>query len=153
MRRRLVFLLFTRKPIRPDLYLVEKLKADAGAILGWVILGCVEWQRHELGVPARIMRATDEYFEEEDLVGRWASERVVRRVEGETGSAALFEDWSGWCRKNGEEPGTNTKFSLLLKSKGWKSRRGSAGTLFEGVELLPPPAEEFSSAGKLQECL
>ena len=44
-RRRFNIVPFTRRPATPDPELSEKLKTEWGAILRWMIEGCLEWQR------------------------------------------------------------------------------------------------------------
>jgi putative DNA primase/helicase len=152
MRRRIVLLPFTQKPVKVDPDLKDKLKREGGAILSWMIEGCQAWQRNGLGEPAKVKDATKEYFRDEDAIARWASERVVREEEGSalpkalrnTRSTALWDDWEDWCRHNREDPRTQKAFSMALKSRGWKSDRDAYGTVFTGVEILPVDTAEFA---------
>jgi putative DNA primase/helicase len=144
MRRRIVLLPFTLKPVKVDPDLKEKLKCEAGAILAWMIEGCIAWQRDGLGEPTKVKDATKEYFLDEDPIGRWASVRVVLGVDGNVRSTVLYEDWCRWCDLNGEQPGSQKHFSMTLKSRGWKWVRDAGGTLFKSVGILPVEAPEFA---------
>ena len=143
MRRRFVLLPFNFKPDVVDPKLKETLTAEWPGILAWAIDGCLEWNRMGLGVPASVMKATQEYFEEEDTVGRWSAERVARGVDGFVRSTTLFEDWCQWCSQTNETPGTHKRFSQNLKSRGWASTRDAEGSRFKDVALLRPRADEF----------
>ena len=74
LRRRFNIIPFTRKPDNPDRELGSKLRAEAPAILRWMIDGCLDWQANGLVQPESIITATNEYFEEQDLFGHWLEE-------------------------------------------------------------------------------
>ena len=57
----------------PDLG--EKLKAEAPAILRWVIDGCLAWQRQGLNPPKSVREASESYLDGEDILGQWLAER------------------------------------------------------------------------------
>ena len=140
IRRRLHLVPFTHKPEQPDPHLPEKLRAEAGAILAWMIEGCLAWQEHGLAPPPSVADATTEYFEDEDALGRWIAERCEQSPTACATTAELFGDWRQWCNGLGEDPGTQRRFSQLLKNRGFrrwrepKSRRMG----FRGITLLPP---------------
>ncbi|WP_270935989.1 hypothetical protein [Falsiroseomonas oryzae] len=69
---------FLHKPERPDRQLEEKLMAEAPAILRWMIEGCLDWQRRGLTRPQIVAEVTNDYFEAQDVIGRWVAERCMR---------------------------------------------------------------------------
>ena len=134
---------FACKPEIVDPNLKDKLTAEWPGILSWAIEGCLEWNRIGLGSPARVLRATQEYFEDEDTIGKWAAERVVQSADGHVRSSILFQDWCDWCGRSNEMPGTQKRFSQALTARNWKWSRDSLGTRFNGIALLPPRPYEF----------
>jgi putative DNA primase/helicase len=71
MRRRLRIVPFMRSPMRINHNLESELMREAGKILQWMIEGCLQWQRDELPVTARVDQATKEYFDEQDVTRQW----------------------------------------------------------------------------------
>lgn len=49
--------------------LTEKLKAEAAGILGWLVEGCLEWQRDGLNPPPIVRAATEDARSKEDIIG------------------------------------------------------------------------------------
>jgi putative DNA primase/helicase len=71
MKRRFHVLEFAYSPDKPDKGLAAKLKPEWPAILRWLIDGCLAWQREGLAPPEAIVAATEEYFDEQDVVKEW----------------------------------------------------------------------------------
>ena len=109
--------------------------AEASGILAWAIQGCLDWQRDGLQPPETIMTATAEYFNEQDMVAQWATERCRIPQMAMLPSAAAFADWQEWARLRGEDPGTSKTFSANLERQFLK-KRTSAGNVFLGVNLI-----------------
>jgi len=133
MRRRFNMLPFVNKPTEPDHMLEEKLKAEAPRILAWALQGCLDWQAHGLARPESVTAATDEYFEDQDVIGRWLSE------ECEVGSGLwdmadpLFQNWSRYARAMGENAGTSVTFAAAMRRQGFMKVRKSAGQTYQGI--------------------
>jgi putative DNA primase/helicase len=58
---------FTFKPQNPDKDLEKKLKSEWPMILNWMIEGCIDWQKNGLIRPDKVIAATEEYFDEQDI--------------------------------------------------------------------------------------
>jgi putative DNA primase/helicase len=74
-KRRFNILPFILKPETPDFDLEEKLFREAGGILQWMIVGCLDWQTKGLIRPACVKAATKDYFDDQDLLGQWIEDR------------------------------------------------------------------------------
>jgi putative DNA primase/helicase len=135
MARRLNLIPMCYVPPTPDSTLTEALMAEASGILAWAIQGCLDWQRDGLQPPETIMTATAEYFNEQDMVAQWATERCRIPQMAMLPSAAAFADWQEWARLRGEDPGTSKTFSANLERQFLK-KRTSAGNVFLGVNLI-----------------
>ena len=74
MWRRLILLPFDRQ-FAPDQRVRDLdrqlLEEEGSGILNWCIAGCLEWQKHGLGIPTTISRETAQYRDDTDVVGEW----------------------------------------------------------------------------------
>jgi putative DNA primase/helicase len=137
MRRRFNLLPFTVTipPEERDQELGEKLKSEWAGILQWAIEGCVEWQRKGLNPAAAVIRATQEYFVEEDALARWIEERIEVKDGFFESASGLFKDWKTWAEAAGEFVGTQKRFSVLLEDRGYRKDRKSKARGFSGIAL------------------
>jgi putative DNA primase/helicase len=125
-----------------DQRLTEKLRVELGGILRWAIDGCLAWQAEGLNPPAVVIHATRDYLATEDSMGRWLEECCdVGSVYAST-VRALFGNWSEWCRQNGEQEGSQKRFSQNLEARGYQRQRSAASRGFLG--LAPKEATEDS---------
>lgn len=148
MKRRLHLIPFTVTipPERRDGKLTEKLLAERDGILAWAIQGCLDWQRMGLERPPCVLKATEEYFEAEDAMGRWLEERCVRSSNAKSLTVELFNDWKPWAEASGEFVGSVRRFSdALLARRFEKWRNGMGGRGFVGIGLREPPSAPKSS--------
>jgi putative DNA primase/helicase len=116
MRRRLLLIPFDAviPPDARDPNLAEKLLAERSAILRWMIDGCLAWQANGLGPPARVLGATDDYFETADALGRWLDERCISGANESMARVAAFASWKGWAEAAGEFVGTERRLTERL---------------------------------------
>jgi putative DNA primase/helicase len=134
IRRRLAMVPFLFKPPQVDTELTDKLKAEASGILRWMIEGCLEWQSNGITLPAVVVQANKEYFNQQDIFGRWVDEHLERSQTAEENATKLFEDWSKFAEQMNEEARTLTWFGEqmgLLFTK----RKSHGLTMYEGVRL------------------
>jgi putative DNA primase/helicase len=137
-RRRFNIIPFVHKPENPDKELKDKLRTEYPAILRWMIDGCLDWKRYGLIRPAVVVEATEEYFTEQDSLGRWIEELCdIGKPAMEARHKALFASWTSWAAANGEQAGTGKAFSKSLQKRGFKQSHDRNGSLFNGIELRP----------------
>ena len=135
-RRRFNIIPFPHVPPNPDLELEAKLEAEHPQILAWMIDGAVDWCANGLGRPDAVKKATEDYFEAQDLTGQWIEERC-RVWPGALGRPKeLFEDWRRFANENGEPDGTQKALAQVLGKRGFYPIRTSQGRFWRGVELL-----------------
>ena len=139
MRRRVNIVPFMVKPSKPDRRLTEKLKAEAPQILRWMVEGCLAWQRDGLNHPDAVRCATQEYFEDQDLIGQFLDERCLVDLSDsamfET-SASLFSAWSLYCRGAGQPAGTQKAFGEALKRRGFVPIKKRMWRGWQGLNLI-----------------
>lgn len=137
-RRRFHIIPFKNKPTR-DRELPERLKAEWPAILAWAIEGCLEWQAEGLQPPETVLAATEDYFAEQDVFGRWLEDCCTEEAHAWELTARLYCSWSDYARQCGEEPGSTRAFNGTLSGLGFTAGReyvhGATQRLFRGLRL------------------
>jgi putative DNA primase/helicase len=131
MRRRMLLVPFLVQipPEDRDPDLSEKLKAEWPAILRWALDGCLEWQRIGLAPPKIVTDATDEYFDDQDLIKQWLEDRTQDGGPFSfTATSLLFSSWKAWCDERGLKPGNGNALSDALVDRGYTRKRAHGGT-------------------------
>jgi len=95
----------THKPVhdheRPaDLALKEKLITEGPGILAWLVRGCLEWQRIGLDPPPKIIKDTNQYRQEEDILEGFIKDCCYEDPKTLTPSADLFDKFKEWYSEN-----------------------------------------------------
>jgi putative DNA primase/helicase len=139
MKRRFNVVPFLHVPEKPDRELEAKLQAELPGIMRWAIDGCLDWQKHGFSRPQVLHDATAEYFEAQDVIGRWIAERCILAPHLEEKPGALLADCKEWCCKNGEAAPTAPQFRGALERRGglrYVKVRGAQRV--KGIGLHPP---------------
>lgn len=143
-RRRFIIVPFLHKPAKPDAQLMNKLRAEYPAVLRWMIDGCIDWSANGISIPDAVKEATSEYFEEQDLLGRFLAEKCICSPELQTSAAALFEVFKAFAIANGEHPGTSTSFGSQLAQHGFKKKK-SGTSVYLGIGLKGIETMQFGN--------
>jgi putative DNA primase/helicase len=129
-----------------DLELKTKLKCEWPMILQWCIDGYREWLREGLNPPEKVTAFTNDFIDEQDVLGRWMNQCCVTGVQGKqctTFSIHLFSSWKEWCEQNNERVGSLKSFSMSLeKREGLRRVHTRAGRSFHGIGLKSDWREE-----------
>jgi P4 family phage/plasmid primase-like protien len=143
VRRRLNFIEFKTKipESERDPKLTEKLKAEWGGVLRWLVDGCLAWQRIGLKAPASVKLATDNYLSSQDAFAAWIEERCELKDDAWTSRATAFTSWRFWASSAGENVGSRVEFLDALRNRDFEEsgRKGERG--FKGLFLKPPAAD------------
>lgn len=148
---------------RPDLTIKERLigEAERPGILAW----CLEGLRRRLAVgrlesPAAVMVATDEYLDDEDLVGRFIADRCVEGARYETEIRSALAAFRAWMLEDGTprhviDGYTVNVLGRELARRGFPKRRPDSGphrkrTVYVGLSVsseceYAESGEEWSS--------
>jgi putative DNA primase/helicase len=138
--RRLVLVPFemTFKGDQRDNQLPDKLRAEAPAILAWMVRGAVEWHRKGLDVPDAVRAVSAEYVTEHDDLALWAEENCERI--GEATGARLYQDFSLWKRLRGENAQSMTAWNQKLEAlPGVRRRKSNGRSTYSGIQLRSDP--------------
>jgi putative DNA primase/helicase len=123
-----------------DTGLSERLKAEWGGILQWLVEGCLAWQRTGLQAPATVRAATDEYLTSEDVLQSWLDERCDQAAGHWASRQELFMSWQRWAEQAREFVGTQKQFLDAMRQHGFEEGKDKTGKHrgFRGIQLKPP---------------
>lgn len=125
-----------------DEELGDRLALEADAILSWLVAGYLSWRTRGLDEPAAVTRATADYRDESDALGRFLKERCLIGPHYTVRSSELYAAWTGWCAHEGEEAGTNKALTTALQNRGFDTpKHTNRGEVWQGLGLA---AEEES---------
>jgi putative DNA primase/helicase len=123
----------TIPPEERDKQLMAKLKTEWPQILHWAINGCLAWQDDSLSPGERIIAATEQYVESEDILGAWLDECCDRG--GNWDGKALFENYRKWCDAQGENVWSRRAWSNAMLDRGFPQKRTASARRFQGISL------------------
>lgn len=116
-----------------DPAMLDKLKAEAPAILHWIVQGAVAWASEGLAVPESVRASSADYIAEHDDLALWIDDCCERRGEGR--AADLYASFSLWKKARGEHALTMTAFGSRLSSLPGIAKRNSNGVRYLGLQL------------------
>jgi putative DNA primase/helicase len=140
-------------PEEKDPDLSEKLKAEYGGILQWMLEGCAKWQAEGLNPPECVLAATSDYLNSEDTVGLWLSDKCVTPDsykddevrykaanvkpvrDAQTTLAELFKSWKDYAEANNFPPKNNKFLAQQLVSRGFEKDKDRRGAFLKGLRL------------------
>ncbi len=123
----------TERKKDPDLK--ARLLAEASGILAWLVRGCLEWQKERLSPPEIVRKATAEYREGEDDIGKFIGEccLVDGRVRVKAGK--LYEAYEAWCKEFGLSKTNGRRFSVYMRERFNATPRTKSGIYYIGIGL------------------
>lgn len=116
-----------------------ELKKEADGILAWLVLHCREWLSTGLNPPPEVRDATNAYRAEMDEVGGFVDACCEVTPSGDESAKDLYEEYSAWCKGEGREPISQTKFGKSISNRGLeKHRESKTGRIrYKGIKLKP----------------
>ena len=125
---------------KADPYLSEKLKAEAPGILAWLVRGCLAWQREGLNPPDIVKVATEGYRKDEDLIGRFIDEKLVRGESCRTKASDAYQAFKKWCEENGLHTPSGTRFGKEMKQR-FDSCKDVGSIFYNGIGFIVKDVE------------
>ena len=113
-------------PENRDENLLDTLKTELPGILLWAVEGCHKWQREGLDFPEKVIKATNGYREESDIVGRFLGECTVHGNGCKVKAKELYEAYKKWCEDSGEYAINQKNFGMKLTEKGYEKKRSNS---------------------------
>jgi len=120
---------------KQDKHLEQKLMEESPGILNWLIEGSKRWCTEGLKTPSVIIRATDEYRGEMDVIGNFIKERCVQGADYSVKARELFKCYQDWCDDHNENTVSERFFGLRLKEMGLDQKRLTDGRYWQGIGL------------------
>ena len=147
-RRRINIVPFIHRPAAPDRELEKKLEAEWPGILRWMVDGCLDWLANGLRPPSAVRDAADEYFQSQDIVGRWLSERCIVDPRLTSKPRELLSNCREWAALNGETPPTPPQFrSAIEKTAGIRYVTVKGSQQVRGIGMHPPADADWRATG------
>ena len=116
---------------RRDKGLADTLEHEIAGILAWAVQGCLDWQQHGLGEPSAIKAATNEYRQDEDLLGAFLADHC--QPDGEVPADQLRAAYTTYCEDAGEKPLPASTLGKQLSRRGIHKHKRT-GT-YRGISL------------------
>ena len=131
---------FTAELGNLDPQMPQKLRAEAPAILAWLVEGHMKWREDgTLKRCERVEHSTNEYLESQSTLDQWIDDRCVKLADdGRSGrgwpkASDLYADFAAWKRDRGEHPLSQTRWGEWVERR---FRRVSAdGKRYVGIHL------------------
>lgn len=125
----------TIPPEKRDPKLEEKLRAEWPEILQWGIEGALEWQKQGLNPPAKVLDATQDYLDNEDIIGLFLDEMTIPDPEGKISNQGMMAAYRNWCESRGMKAWSQTALTKALKSRQIKTYKSGSERGFRGLSV------------------
>jgi putative DNA primase/helicase len=106
-----------------------RLRAEADAILAWIIGGYLDWRDHGLQDPPEVIAATDRWRQESDAISQWIAAQCETFPASYATTAELYTAWESWAEGHGLDARSRKWFSQALVDHGYgppeHTRRGA----------------------------
>lgn len=124
---------------RKDPDMEARLIKELPGIMNWAICGCLDWQKHGLGLAEAVKTATSAYQAEMDVLAGWIADCCVVGKRYEAKAADLYRSYSEWCEQFGEHPEPQRRWGMRLGERGGFTRqRRMAAHFWLGIGLKSP---------------
>jgi putative DNA primase/helicase len=137
MRRRLHLIPFEARfsgdRLVPDM--PAKLRPEWSGILAWMIEGCLAWQIEGLNPPDRVKAATADYFNNQDTLAEWRSERCETGPGLWETPTRLFNSWRDYATDAGFPAGARAIFNDRMEAAGFRRSRTGSQRQWDGIKL------------------
>jgi len=120
---------------KADLCMKQKLQEESSGILGWLVRGCLEWQREGLNPPECVKAVTREYRGEEDSFGQFLNDCFVIVADTQAKAGEIHEAYKTWAGQNGVGEMSMRKINRELVSRGFRRDASGRHTMYKGLGL------------------
>ncbi|MDP2859298.1 MAG: phage/plasmid primase, P4 family [Bacillota bacterium] len=119
-----------------DPHMPDRLKAEGPGILAWAVEGCLLWQAVGLGKSEAVSVATEQYRQEQDVLGGFIEDCCLVDPIGKAAARELYAAYVRWCETSGDKPLSQRAFGMKLRERGFVQTRTMNARLWEGLGLL-----------------
>lgn len=138
LARRFVLIPFAAKftGAKRDPKMIERLHAEAPAVMAWIVAGAVRWYAEGMTVPDTVVAASADYMSENDDVAMWIEERCVVAASAKARATPLYADYLSWLKARGQHaPSMKTWADRLAVVPGIAKRKSHGAMVYEGIGL------------------
>ena len=118
-----------------DRQLFEKLKRELPGILNWTLDGLRSYQTIGLQPPTKVMKATQAYRSQMDILHDWIAEECVREPGARTALKVLHKSYMDWAIANDHTPLSSRIFGNELVARGFERDRTGSFRFHKGIRL------------------
>lgn len=121
---------------RANLNLRKELEKENSKILGWMVRGCLLWQKYGIKPPHAVTEATARYRENEDMIGDFVDECCVREPLAKEKGSNLYNRFAEWYHDNhGKNEPSGTWFGKQLGQK-FEKHKSEGVIMYRGLKLI-----------------
>ncbi len=122
---------------RKDMALPSKLRAEAPAVLAWLIEGARKWYADGLAIPTKVHEASRDYLAEHDDAAMWIEECCERGPNLSDAASELYASFRLWKRERGEAEPSMTVWGQRMALVPAVTKRKTSGVFrYVGIRLL-----------------
>ncbi len=130
-----------------DPQLDAKLRREASGVLNRLLAGLADWMASGLVMSERAEKATQEYREESDQLGRWLKDCVRPAPGKRVQSTVAHELFVAWSKATGAAEWKNAGFTNAMKDRGYETFKSSV-MYFLDIELTKNVSDFVDHEGK-----
>jgi putative DNA primase/helicase len=121
-----------------DTQLSERLRAEADAVLAWIVGGWEDYRRRgRLDEPQAVLLATSEYRSDSDVIGRFITEECyIGSPQIAATTSLLYQRWETWANHERLTPLSRVAFGRMLDAKGYPADQKSHDRVRRGICLI-----------------
>jgi putative DNA primase/helicase len=120
---------------RANLNLRKEMEKEKSKILGWMVKGCLLWQKDGLKPPDTVTEATKKYREDEDMIGDFTDECCIKEPGAKEKGAYLYNRFVEWYHANiGKNEPSGTWFGKQLSQK-YEKNKSTGCVMYHGLKL------------------
>jgi len=146
IKRRFRMMEFLFRPKVADKGLMKGLEKEWGGILRWAIVGGLSWAKVGFMLPDRVEKATDRFFDEQDLFGQWAGACIAKASGSKAKASDLFRSWTEWRNAQGDHASLDNATAFgraLIEKLGLKRRKSMGLAVYEDIKILSRAPDAF----------
>jgi putative DNA primase/helicase len=120
-----------------DKKLSEKLATEAPGILAWAVRGFLEWQESGLREPNEVLASTQDYRNEQDVLGAFLDECCLIGPEYSDTSQNIYAAYVRWAKETGVFAHSQRKLILELGDRGFEENNTMYAKGRRGLTVKP----------------
>jgi P4 family phage/plasmid primase-like protien len=130
-------------PEKQDKGLLAALWQERDGIFAWIVRGLQDWQSNGLITPPEVANATQDYREDQDVIGQFLDECVYGPTMSALPCNKLYRIYVWWAKKRGEYVHSERRFQSAITERGIKRGRKENYRTYLDIAVEPKIEEEY----------